>query len=407
MERAKVGGGRGDAPTDGRLLVHRLLSRLNVGGPAMHVVHLTRGLDDGRPFRTRLIVGRIEAAEGDMSWFARERGVEPLVVPTLRRSLHPVDDLRSVLALFRLFRRERPTIVHTHTSKAGFLGRVAAWLARVPVRIHTYHGHVLGGEYFSGWKTRFFRSLERLAARLTDRLVVLTEAQKREMTGTLEVAPEEKFDVIPLGLELERFAGVDRERVRPESRHELGLDEDHVVVGIVGRLVRVKNHELLFDAVPRLVTLLEEGVRELRILVVGSGEREHELLEYARTLEVEDRIQWLGWRRDLPRLYPAMDVLALTSHDEGTPVAVIEAMAARTPVVARDVGGVGEVLEDGRWGALVEWPDPAELAERIARAVMDPPPPEQLEAASRSARGRFAVERMVEDVKALYLRELR
>ncbi|NIP57069.1 MAG: glycosyltransferase [Gemmatimonadetes bacterium] len=236
--------------------------------------------------------------------------------------------------------------------------------------------------------------------------MVLTEAQKREMSGALEIAPEEKFEVIPLGLELERFAAVDREAARREARAELGLDEDHVVVGIVGRMVPVKNHELLFDAVPRLVTLLEEGVRELRILVVGSGEREHELLEYARTLEIEDRVQWLGWRRDLERLYPAMDVLALTSHDEGTPVAVIEAMAARTPVVARDVGGVGEVLEDGRWGALVEWPDPAELAERIARAVMDPPAPERLEAASRSARKRFAVERMVEDVKALYRREL-
>lgn len=377
-------------------LIHRVIARLNIGGPAMHVVHLARAFDDGR-WRTRLVTGRVAESEGDMAYYAEERGVALTLLPAMSREIRPLDDLRTLVALFRLFRRERPDIVHTHTAKAGTLGRLAALLAGVPVRVHTYHGHVLGGDYFGPLKTRLFLEVERQLARVTHRLVVLTERQADEMAGALRLAPREKFAVVPLGLELERFGSVDREAARTRARSALGLAPGDLVVGMVGRMVPVKNHELYLEA---MEVLARRAGPPVRGLVVGSGERERELRERARASDIDDRILWLGWRRDLADLYPAMDVVALTSHDEGTPVALLEAMAAGTPVVARDVGGVGEVLEGGRLGVLLAPSAGADAwAAALLRAAAAPPgTPEQR---ARIVR-RYSVERLVEDLAALY-----
>ncbi|MFW6200698.1 MAG: glycosyltransferase, partial [Gemmatimonadota bacterium] len=319
---------RGDELINRDILIHRVIARLNIGGPAMHVVLLTRefegrpvpdvggaefaqsdagsdpgagGSSDAAAFHARLVAGSVMESEGDMSYFAEERGVEVTRLEEMSREVSLVDDLRSFVELWRLFRRERPDIVHTHTAKAGALGRLAAALAGVPVRIHTYHGHVLGGDYFSPQETAFFRGVEKALSVLTQRLIVLTSAQREEMSARMAVADAEKFAVVPLGLELEPYAvagiaGGDAEadpgggtaandeaeaekalaETRASARSTLDLDPDDLVVGIVGRLVPIKNHELLFDAVPRLLERLK-GAPTLRVLVVGSGEREEAL----------------------------------------------------------------------------------------------------------------------------------
>jgi len=391
--------------------VHRVIARLNTGGPAMHVVHLTEDLAD-HGFDTRLIAGSITSDEGDMGYYAAERGVPVTAVSGMTRLLSPWGDLRALLQLYRLFRRERPTIVHTHTAKAGTLGRIAALLARVPVRIHTYHGHVLGGSYFSPAKTAFFRWIERRLAGVSHRLVVLTEDQRTEMATELALAPPERFAVIPLGLELERFAEVDRAVCRERIRGELGVRPDTVLVGMVGRMVPVKNHELFLDALADLRTEgLGAGVEgadagDFRAAVIGSGERETELRARAARLGIEDGLHWMGWRDDLPELLPALDVLALTSHDEGTPVAILEALAARVPVVSRAVGGVSEILDRGRLGRLVESEDPEAFAAAVREVAADPPSPQLLEEGRRWALERFGRERLARDVAALYREEL-
>lgn len=379
-------------------LVHRVIARLNVGGPAMHVVNLTQGLDGLGGFRTRLIAGSVPATEGDMSWYAAERGVDVTLLPEMSREISAVDDVRSLLALWRLFRRERPRVVHTHTAKAGTLGRMAALLAGVPVRVHTYHGHVLGGGYFPPWKTRIFLAIERWLARFTSRLVVLTEGQADEMANTLRVAPREKFAVVPLGLELERFVGSDRgSDARVRARRALGIPEDARAVGIVGRLVPIKNHELFLEALAEAPSLL--GV------VVGGGEREAELKEMAARLGVAERVIWLGWRQDLPAIYPALDALALTSHDEGTPVAVLEALAAGVPVVARDVGGVGEVLAGAGTGTLIPQEAGPDVWAQALEAAVDGPGLDQ--AVRRAVAERYSVARLARDMARLYAAELK
>jgi glycosyltransferase involved in cell wall biosynthesis len=366
----------------------------------MHVVNLARALNEG-PWRTRLVAGSVPDTEGDMEYYAAERGVEVTHLAELSREISFLDDVRTLWALYRLFRRERPTVVHTHTAKAGTLGRLAAILARVPVRVHTFHGHVLGGGYFSALETRVFLEIERQLARGTHRLVVLTRRQAREMSRELEVAPPERFAVIPLGLELGRFATVDRDETRRRTRDALGLAAGALAVGIVGRMVPIKNHELFLEA---LAVLHRAAARPVTGVVVGAGEREAHLKALAASLGLEGDVLWLGWRRDLPDLFSALDAVALTSHDEGTPVALLEALAAGVPVVARDVGGVAEVLGDVGAGRVL----PRDAGPDVwARALEDVASgPEVGGEVRRGVVARFAVARLAEDVAGLYEKEL-
>ena len=384
------------------VLIHRVIARMNIGGPAMHVVHLTKGLSTGY-FKTRLIAGEVEDTEGDMRYYAEERGVEIVHVRQMARSLRPWQDFRTFLTLYRMFRREKPWIVHTHTAKAGAVGRLAAWFARVPIRIHTYHGHVLGADYFSGSRTGMFLRVERMLAKITRRLVVLTASQADEMADDLHIAPRDKFAVIPLGLDLGRFARTDHEAARDKARQELGLTPTQPVIGAIGRLVPVKNHDLLLYAHALLCERMDPAPK---LVVVGSGERSGELKRLSARLELSDHILWLGWRDRLEDILPAMDVLALTSHNEGTPVAVIEAMAADVPVVARAVGGVAEVLDSGRLGRLVWEAEPEAMADALQQIIEEGPEPASVEAARRYALDHFCVERLLHDVKGLYLDEL-
>ena len=364
----------------------------------MHVVHLAEALDPTR-FHTRLITGRITEDEGDMTYYARERGVEVTEIAGMSRLLSPLRDLSSFLTLLRIFRRERPTIVHTHTAKAGTVGRLAAMAAGVPVIVHTFHGHVLGGLYFSRIKTRFFLEIERRLAKSTDRLVVLTHDQAREMAEDRRVTPPERFAVIPLGLNLQPFADTDRAAARSRLRAELGIEEDRPVVGIVGRMVPVKNHELLFDVLALLKGRMDPAPH---LIVVGSGEREPALRAYVSDKGLGSVVHWLGWRKDLPRVFPAFDATALTSLDEGTPVSLIESLASGTPVVSLPVGGVPEILEGGDLGRLVHSASDDEVADALESVLTSPPTAEDAARARRLVLERFSIPRLAGDMESLY-----
>jgi len=364
----------------------------------MHVVHLAGALDPIR-FRTRLITGGITEDEGDMTYYARERGVEVTEIRGMSRLLSPLRDLRSFLTLVRIFRRDRPTIVHTHIAKAGTMGRLAARAAGVSVIIHTFHGHVLGGRYFSGIKTRFFLEIERWLAKSTDRLVVLTHDQAREMAGDLRVAPPERFTVIPLGLNLQPFADTSRAAARSRLRAELGIAQNRPVIGIVGRMVPVKNHELLFDALVLLGGRMDSAPH---LIVVGSGKREQALRAYVNDKGLEHVVHWLGWRKDLPQVFPAFDVTALTSFDEGTPISLIESLASGTPVVSLAVGGVPEILEKGDLGRLVHSASDDEVADAIESVLASPPSGEDAERARILVLERFSIGRLARDIERLY-----
>jgi len=331
----------------------RVIARLNVGGPARHVVWLTEGLKS-MGHETILIAGVVPPGEEDMTYIAEAAGIEPVTIPEMSREVS-AKDLLATWKIYRLMLRERPDIVHTHTAKAGTVGRLAAlmyrWLTPATVVgtprrchfVHTFHGHVFHS-YYGPTKTKMFLTIERLLARFTDRIVVVSEQQRREINEAFCVGRREQFEVIPLGLDLDAFS--DWQSRRLPARSELHASENDVLIGIVGRLTEVKNHEMFLSAAARLKELMvaHNLNARVRFVFVGDGRLRGSLESKARELGLTEDVAFLGTRNDLENLYSGLDIVALTSLNEGTPLTLIEAMANERPVIATAVGGVVDLL---------------------------------------------------------------
>ena len=386
------------APRPGRVRILRVIARLNVGGPALHVAYLTAGLAD-RGYRTTLVAGELAHGEASMSFVARDLGVSTLSMPGLRREPSPLRDAVAVYRLARLIRRDGPAIVHSHTAKAGALARAATVLARPPSRpivVHTFHGHVLRG-YFGRATSTGFRLLERGLASISDALVAVSP-QVRDDLVELGVAPAAKFAVVRLGIELERRVDAPPE-ARDDARALVGVPPERFLVGWVGRMTAVKSAD---DAIVALERLLARGV-DAGLLLVGDGPERETLEERARQLGVARRCLFLGYQREVAAWYAAVDAVVLPSRNEGTPVSLIEALAAGRPVVASRVGGVPDVVRDRENGFLVEPGDAEAAADRLARLAANPALRSQLAAGGRArVLERYAVDRLVEDVDRLY-----
>lgn len=382
---------------DSRPRVLRVITRLNIGGPAQHAVLLTAGLER-LGWQTSLIIGRVAPDEGDMGDLAGRAGVEPVVIGSLRNGAGPLADLRTLASLYRLFRRERPAIVHLHLLKARLLGGLAARWARVPILVETFHGTLLAG-YYSPPVTRLLAWVERALARKMDAVVAVSPAVARELADA-RVAPEARVHVIPLGLDLERFRSVG---VQPTLRRALTVSEGVPLIGTVGRLVPIKGLDIFVDA----AALIHRALPAAHFIIVGDGPLRAELTRRARAAGLSGQVHFLGWRRDLEALYPDLDLLMLTSLNEGTPVSIIEAMAAGRAVVATRVGGVGDVIEDGATGVLVPPRDPVALAAAALSLLREPERRRQMGEAARAAvLPRFGAGRLVADTDALYRRLL-
>jgi lipopolysaccharide/colanic/teichoic acid biosynthesis glycosyltransferase/glycosyltransferase involved in cell wall biosynthesis len=378
-----------------RIKILRVIARMNVGGPAIHVVNLTAGLDPTR-FDSILVTGTENPGEGSLLDLALARGIEPVVIPEIvgKATLRP-RDVKALIALYRLIRRERPKIVHTHAAKPGVLGRVAARLAGVPVVVHTFHGHILHG-YYGPLMSQLLRLMERGLARLSDRIIAVSEQVKQDLVR-YGVAPPEKISVIPLGFDLQPF--LDSAGHRGALYRELGLTNGERLVGIVGRIFPIKNHRLFLEAAARVAA--EE--RFARFVVVGDGTLRPEMEEHTRRLGIADRVTFTGWRRDLHRIYPDLDVLVVSSKNEGTPVSAIEAMASGCPVVATRVGGLPDLIEEGETGHLVPSEDASALSAAILRVLRDREATRRMvETARERVSERFRAERLIGDMERLY-----
>lgn len=402
--------------------VLRIIARLNVGGPARHVVWLADGMKSAG-YDTLLVAGVVPPDEDDMSYAAAAAGIAPVIIPDMSREISLKDAL-TTWKLFRLMRRERPAIVHTHTAKAGTVGRSAGlmyrWLTpatligkpRACRFVHTYHGHVFHS-YYGPMKTRVFLGIERLLARLaTDRIIVVSTQQLREINETFRVGRRKQFAVIPLGIDTSAFANW-QER-RPRLRAELKVSDSELLVGIVGRLTEVKNHALFLRAAAVCRTLVKP--RRVRFVIIGDGKLRPELGAQASSLLLGDDVVFLGTRDDPENFYPALDIVALTSLNEGTPLTLIEAMANARPVIATEVGGVVDLLgpivssvnaEPGyaicERGLLAKSGDAEGLARGLARLIED----ESLRV-NLGVKGRdfvlrnYAKERLLADMTQLY-----
>jgi glycosyltransferase involved in cell wall biosynthesis len=378
----------------------RIIARLNIGGPAIQAITLTRLLEP-RGYSTRLVRGRESASEGNMDYIAEDLGVTPTMVGSMRRDPGP-RDVAALARLVSILRRDRPAIVHTHAAKAGTLGRAAALIAfpgrgRRPILVHTFHGHSLRG-YFSGRTAGFYRQVERWLARRTAVLVAVSSDVQEDLVR-LGVADSDRFVVIPLGFDLSGFLD-DRCRAdrRAAVRAEWGIGQDEQVVTLVARLVPIKRVDRFLAA----AQLLGERPRT-RFVIVGDGELREQLSTSAPALALDNQLVWTGFRRDMPDVCFASDVVMLTSDNEGTPVSLIEAQAAAVPVVSTDVGGVGSAVRDGETGLLAAPGDVAALARSVASILDDPEFAGRLGSAGRAyATTSFSITRLVDDHDRLY-----
>lgn len=378
-----------------KVRVLRLISRLNVGGPAHHVLLLTRHLDSAR-FESLLVAGREPAGEWRAEAWIQEYGVEVCYLPALQRMPSIWSDLRAFIALLRLIKRYKPHILHTHTAKAGALGRLAGWLLGVPIQIHTYHGHSLRG-YFSPLVSHVYQAIERFLARRTTKLIAISPELLEELVSVYRIAPREKFEMIRLGFPMERWAQYD-ERVVVKLR-KAWAPQGEVLIGWVGRLVPIKRVERLISA---LKPLKEAGYL-LKLVLVGEGPEKANLQALAQRLGVSEMGLWAGARWDMPNVYRAFDLVALPSANEGTPVVLIEALACGVPVIASAVGGIPDVLGQGAWGYLV--PLEADWASALECFIKELPSWKQkAQLAQPEVLLRYDYRRLVAEMAVLYER---
>ncbi len=353
----------------------RIIARLNIGGPAIHTILLTSDMQT-LGYETLLVAGQVGPEEGDMAYLAEAQVVKPIIVPQLGQRFHPGDNLVAFFKILRLLFAFRPHIVHSHTAKAGTLCRLAAFIynraqssklkAQSLVRmiskgrvagaqpgilkqqcrvVHTFHGHVMRG-YFSAFVSGLFQGVEKTLAKVTDTIIVVSSQQKEELCNGLGIGRPQQYRVVSLGFDLTPFS-----RCKAnigQFRTQLGLSDEAIkLVAIIGRITPIKNHRFFLEAISRLPGS-EEDVTA-RFVIIGDGELRGQLEGLTHQLGLADRVVFTGWIKDMATIYADLDVVALTSDNEGTPVAVIEAMAAGVPVIATDVGGVRELIADGEF----------------------------------------------------------
>ncbi len=386
--------------------VLRILNRLVIGGPSKNAVYLTKYMQPD--FDTLLVIGGKEEHEQDADFLAIHHGIEPVCIPEMKRPISFAGDWTAYKKLKKLINEFKPDIVHTHAAKSGALGRLAAKHCNVPVIVHTFHGHVFHS-YFNSLKTNFYIKTERYLARFSDAIVAISDVQKKELSGSFKIAAPEKFHIIPLGLDLDTFID-DQENKRNKFRDEFKLEKNTIAIGIIGRLVPVKNHILFLKSLKKV---LENTDQKIKAFIIGDGESRAGLEQTATELGIPFSIQtdkihpypliFTSWRKDVDVICAGLDIVALTSLNEGTPVSLIEAQAAGKPVVSTWVGGISDVVLENKSGLLSGVNDAEAFADNLLILISD--------AILRTAFGnsgrsfvlaKYGYQRLVKDMSSLY-----
>ncbi|HEX6335264.1 MAG TPA: glycosyltransferase [Flavisolibacter sp.] len=384
----------------------RILNRLAVGGPVLNATYLTRYLSP--EYETVLVVGEKEDHEQSAAYLADKLGIEYVTIKGMGRSINPAGDYKAYRELQKLIRKFRPDIVHTHAAKPGALGRLAAASAKVPVILHTFHGHVFHS-YFGNVKSRVFINAERYLASKSDAIIAISHQQKKELVEDFRIAPEHKFHVVPLGFDLDRFR-TDYDEKRRQFRLEFQVDDDTIAIGIIGRLVPVKNHALFIRA---LRYVLDHTDRKVKAFIIGDGASRSQLEELSRqagigftnehTRQHDQPLVFTSWRSDVDVINAGLDIVCLTSFNEGTPVSLIEAQAANNPIVSTRVGGIADIVSEGSTALLAGVQEEELFGDHLLRLVQDDELRHRLgHNSSLHVIEKFSYQRLVRDMAQLY-----
>lgn len=334
---------------DKKIKVVRIINRFNLGGPTFNATFLTRFLSD--EFETTLIGGVPDKGETNSLHILKEYGIKPIVLPEMSRAINISQEYRAYKKIKKILKEIQPDIVHTHASKAGFLGRMAAFSLRIPVVVHTFHGHVFHS-YFGKFKTTFFKQIERYLAKKSTGIIAISALQKHELADVHKIVNQEKIKVIPLGFDLQKFQEGRIEK-REAVRAQYKLSDDEVAITIIGRLAPIKDHDYFLNVIEEV---LKQTPQEIKVFIVGDGSEKNHIEDRVNKLNevYPNRIMMTSWILDIATFIQGMDIVCLTSKNEGTPVSLIEAQAAGIPVISTDVGGVRDAMEDGKSGFVVK-----------------------------------------------------
>jgi len=395
----------------------RMIARLNIGGPAIHV-HLLNKRINPKKFKSTLVTGRVSSLEGDMNYLFGSTEPKPIRIPELQRDISLIMDIRAFFRIFAILKERTPDIVHTHTAKAGFSARFTVIIYNLLFRrhvklVHTFHGNVFEG-YFDRFSSYSFILIEKIIARFTDVIIAISESQKADLINKYKIASASKLCTIRLGFDLLPFLNAGESKGK--FKQLMGVDEKTVIIGIIGRLVAIKDHRMFLDAAHML--LARNPGLNVKFVIVGDGELRNDLKAYCRQLDLDTYVEFCGWIRNIPMVYADLDILALTSQNEGTPVSIIEAMATGVPVIATDAGGVKDLLGNVKstWqeksfrycerGILCRKKDTVGFAMGMEFLVNTPPNTEmaeQIAVARHFVINTYAQERLVKDIELLYI----
>ena len=386
----------------------RIHNRLIIGGPSLNVTLLTTYLTP--EFETMLLVGKKDPMEKDAGYLANQLGITPIEITEMRRSILPISDLRAYFKIKKIIKEFKPDIVHTHASKSGAIGRLAANSCNVKVIVHTFHGHVFHS-YFNKFISSFIISVERYLAKKTDAIIAISAHQKKELADIYKIAPENKIFTIPLGFNLDKYS-LEQDSKRLLFRKKYGFDENDIVIGIIGRIVPIKNHEMFVEVAA--VIKKTAGIN-VRFAIIGDGESLPMIEKKSGQLglsysyfptqpKAKTDIVVTSWETEIDQVLAGLDIVVLTSYNEGTPVSLIEAQAACKPVVSTDVGGVEDIIIHGENGYLTKVNDVKSFAEYVNILIGDKELRTKMgKAGFEKVISRYSKQRLVKDVKKLYL----
>jgi len=352
----------------------RILNRFNLGGPTYNAAYLTKYLSSD--YETLLVGGANDSSEKNSEFIVKQLGIEPFIIPEMKREISPKDDYVAYKKLKKLIKEFKPDIVHTHASKAGALGRQAALSMEVPVVLHTFHGHVFDS-YFSRYKASLYKTVERYLAKRSNCIVAISESQKKELTEKYKICSPDKVAVVPLGFDLSNFR-INMAGKRAKFRAKYRIADDEIAIGIIGRLVPVKNHSMFLEA---LKIVESKTTRKIRAFIVGDGESKEIIKAKAIDLGIDfvngsgiirpATLTFTSWITEMDYVNAGLDIVALTSLNEGTPVSLIEAQAAGKPIVATRVGGIDNVVIPGQTALLTDRDNTSEFAQCLLRMIED------------------------------------
>lgn len=390
-----------------KVRVLRIINRFNLGGPTYNAAYLTKYLSDD--YET-LLVGGVKDVDEDSSEFMLEKlDLKPILIEEMKRPINFKEDRKAYKKLVKIINEFKPDIVHTHASKAGLLGRLAAFKCNVPVVVHTFHGHVFHS-YFGRVKTSLFKSIERYLASKSSKIIAISAEQKRELSEDHKIAPKSKFEIIPLGFDLSRFQeNMDSKRI--DFRTKYNLKENEIAVGIIGRLAPIKNHHFFLDVAKNI--LEKEHTSHVKFFIIGDGETMVELQSYCKELNLafdfpssnnfKSNIIFTSWIKDIDIALAGLDIVTLTSKNEGTPVSLIEAQAANKPIVTTNVGGIKDIIIENKTAYLCPQENISDFVTKLSKLIDQNEIRENMSVKGwDNVKSKFHYTRLVLDIENLY-----